>query len=401
MNMANKAEQQLKVSVIEPVGGHGGMDYYDFGLCDGLASSGAGVTLYTSDKTVAPARVRFHLVRSFKGVFGKRQKWVRAVWYFIALIRTFRLVLLNRSRVCHFHFFHVGAGELVQMLVAKLFRQKIVVTVHDVAPLAEMNSRPAVAKWAYGLANLIITHNQWSKDDFLKQFRHYPASKVMVIPHGHYIDTMQKMPRPSEARARLRIPVHRKVLLFFGQIKKTKGLDLLIEALAGVKISHPDILLVIAGKVWKDDFDRYQQIITDLNLQPFCLQRIEYIPNHEVRDYFSAADIVVLPYRKIYQSGVLLMAMSCRKPVLVSDLPGMTEVVTDGVTGFIYKNKNSASLGQKISDLLEDFALLYRVAQTGYDTVRVGHDWKVIGKTTLAAYLSMFRKKRAFHADSE
>ena len=378
------------MSVIEPVGGHGGMDYYDFGLCQGLAKAGVDVTLYTSDKTRIPTKSGFRTVISFKGVFGDDKKWIRGLRYAKAMVITLLRARLGRDPICHFHFFQAGPIEFCQMLLAKGFGFSVVVTVHDVESLTGLKQSAVLSRRTYQLADLIVVHNRWSKEELAQQFGRGLAGKIKIISHGHYIDRTQSRIEKNAAREELDIPLDKKVLLFFGQIKKEKGLDLLLEALAHVKASHPNVLLVIAGKVWKDDYAEYEKIIARHRLSPYCSERIAYVPNHEVPYYFSAADLVVLPYRRIYQSGVLLMAMSYGRAILASDLPAMTEIVREGVTGFTFRRGDVKALGDKIAALISEPDLLDQVAKNAYDAVRIQHDWNVIGAQTVSGYKSLF-----------
>ena len=390
--MASNGQKRLYVSVIEPVGGHGGMDYYDFGMCEGLANAGVVVTLYTSDKTEVPKIDRFQTILSFKGVFGDDNKWIRGLRYVKAMVSTLVRVRFSKARICHFHYFHIGFLEFCQTILAKALGLKVAVTAHDVEPLAALKQSAILSRKTFQIINMVIVHNQWSKNELVRQFGEDLAENIRVIPHGHYIDIVDSGLRKAMAREKLNISLDKKVLLFFGQIKKEKGLDLLLEALEHVRSIHPDVLLVIAGKVWKDDYTGYANIIAQQRLSPYCMEKIGYVPNSEVPYYFSAADMVVLPYRRIYQSGVLLMAMSYGKAVLVSDLPAMTEIVREGVTGFTFEQGDVRALSEKLTTLLSDPVLLQQVAQNATDVVRRQHNWNAIGGLTASGYESLFPK---------
>ena len=127
-----------------------------------------------------------------------------------------------------------------------------------------------------------------------------------------------------------------------------KGLDILLKAMAKVISTNPNVSLQIAGKVWHDDLLQYQQLIEELGLTEFVKTNFSFIPNEEVDGYFQRADIVVLPYRRIYQSGVLLLAMSYGRAVLASNLPPFAEVVEDGKTGYLFQSEDSDSLAEVI-----------------------------------------------------
>ena len=122
-------------------------------------------------------------------------------------------------------------------------------------------------------------------------------------------------------------------------IKRVKGLEILLYALKDVIKEHSNVLLVVAGKPWKNDFRIYQRIIDKNNLSEHVLLHTKFIPYEDVEHYYCATDLVVLPYKRIYQSGVLVMSLSYGKPILLSDLPSLKEVVVDMETAFMFKSE--------------------------------------------------------------
>ena len=93
--------------------------------------------------------------------------------------------------------------------------------------------------------------------------------------------------------------------------------------------TNSDIVLLIAGKPWEDDFDEYQKIIDRNNLSKHIILHTKFIPHEDVKHYYCVSDLVVLPYKKIYQSGVLMMTLSYERPAIVSNLPSLMEVISD------------------------------------------------------------------------
>jgi glycosyltransferase involved in cell wall biosynthesis len=122
-----------------------------------------------------------------------------------------------------------------------------------------------------------------------------------------------------------------------------------------------------------------------------CRLHIGYVPDDVASAYFAAADIVVLPYRHIYQSGVLLMAMSYARPVVVSDLPGMTEIVTDGENGYVFNSGSKDDLARALTHALIDEGGRSRIAAAALQYIREKHDWNHIGRTTAALYRQVLK----------
>lgn len=378
----------VSVSMIEPVGGHGGMDYYDFGLCGGLAAAGVDVVLHTCDETVIPDRAEFVVRHTYHGIFGKTSAWGRGLRFVLGSFRAVISSVLEERKVIHLHLFHVGALPFMNVLLARLMGRKLVITAHDVESFVSSLEVPVISRMAYRLAHRVIAHNNISSDE-LKARLHVPDDKIAVIPHGNYLHALQPMLPVDVARVNLGIPAHAKVLLFFGQIKDVKGLDLLLNAMPLVLQRHPDAVLLIAGKPWKMDFAAYQAKIDELGINHACITNIRFIPDEEVPLYYGAADLVVLPYLRIYQSGVVLMSMSYGKAVLVSDIPGMLEVVQDQETGFVFRSGNVDDLVQRICTIFANQPTMESVAKRGFSLMKEKYDWAVIGKITKDLYASL------------
>lgn len=383
MNIRN-----ISVAIVEPVGGHGGMDFYDFGLCGGLVKAGCRVSLYTCDKTKSPAIPGLLFYPIYKGIYGSSASWLRAFRFLVASLKIIVRVVFSGQKICHFHFFHGGVTEVLGLLLAKLFLRKVVITVHDVESFGESFFSPRTVGSIYGLSDCIIVHNQMCRAEIIEKLGVSP-NKVRIVPMGNYLYMMGDVYGKNEAKRLLGIDVSKKLILFFGQIKEVKGLELLIKAMPAVLVGQPDTVLLIAGRPWRSDFSYYEELMDRLGVRDHCISHIRFIPDEEVSLYYGACDVVVLPYRRIYQSAVVLMAMSYGKAVLVSDLPGMTEMVSDGENGFVFRQGCDDDLALKLSTILNDDALREQVAMNGLEYVRRNHDWSFIGEVTAKLYESV------------
>jgi glycosyltransferase involved in cell wall biosynthesis len=375
----------MKVAHLEPVGGHGGMDYYDFGLCQGLSEAGVDVVLHTCDETIPPQDAVFSCHFDYRHIYGKAPVWRRGLCYLRGTVNAILSACRNRRPICHFHFFHMGFLSLLDVLLVRLSGRKVVITVHDVESFVTKPWSAYLGRWVYRCAHGLIVHNRYSKEALI-DYAGLNPDVIVVIPHGHYLHSIRPLPERSLVLKTMNLSPKAKVILFFGQIKEVKGLDLLIEAMPSVLANVPEAVLLVAGRPWKCEFSGYNEQIVRLGIEENCVTHIRFIPDEEVASYYAAADIVVLPYRCIYQSGVLLMAMSYRKPVLVSDLPGMLDIVQDGETGFVFQKNDSASLATKLSSVLMDDEALRRVSDKGYSFIVTHHDWNAIGRRTAALY---------------
>lgn len=137
-----------------------------------------------------------------------------------------------------------------------------------------------------------------------------------------------------EALEELNLLPGNKYLLSFGLVRKYKGLDLLIRALASKKLAHLPLKLIVAGEFY-DDFESYRKLVEELGVYDKVIMENTFIPNAEVVQYFCAADLVVQPYRDATQSGVTQVAYHFDKPMVVSNVGALPEMVADGKAGYV------------------------------------------------------------------
>jgi len=174
---------------------------------------------------------------------------------------------------------------------------------------------------------------------------HKPEAVCLQLSHPSYTQFGSSCDK-SNARESLSIPEKSKVILFFGLIRDYKGLDILIDTMNHLDESY---FLVIAGEIYGDD-KIYHKLIANCKNANIIINDA-YIPDDEVKVYFSAADLCVLPYKKGTQSGVQAIADSFCTPVLVSTNGGLHEKISDGTDGFIIENLESQHLAEKIKDV--------------------------------------------------
>lgn len=144
-----------------------------------------------------------------------------------------------------------------------------------------------------------------------------------------------------------------RVILFFGYIRKYKGLDILLESLSIIKTRIKNLKLIVAGEFY-DDQNFYSELIQKNNLQDVVIMRNEYIPNEKVKYFFLVADVVVLPYRSATQSGILNLAYGFRKPVIVTNVGGLSEFVIDKSTGLIVEKPDAGLIADAIVTFFEN-----------------------------------------------
>ncbi len=157
-----------------------------------------------------------------------------------------------------------------------------------------------------------------------------PDARYTVIPHPLYSHFGEKKAR-AEAEAKLGLAPGKKNILFFGLIRTYKGLDILLEAFAKLP---EDYQLIIAGEPY-GSFDKYQEIIDRIPGKGRIFMDLKYIKDSEVSDYFSAADVTVLPYRSATQSGISSVSYHFEVPMIVTEVGGLKEAIGDTGTGLV------------------------------------------------------------------
>ena len=176
-----------------------------------------------------------------------------------------------------------------------------------------------------------------------------PDADYTVIQHPLYSHFGQKKDR-REAESKLGLAEGKKNILFFGLIRTYKGLDILLEAFGKLP---EDYQLIIAGEPY-GSFDKYQEIIDRLPGKDRIFMDLKYIKDSEVTDYFSAADVAVLPYRSATQSGISSVSYHFEVPMIVTDVGGLKETIGDRGTGLVASEGTPEAIHAEILKYFND-----------------------------------------------
>jgi len=175
-----------------------------------------------------------------------------------------------------------------------------------------------------------------------------PEASAVFLPHPIYYifgDIISK----ESARQKLGIELNEKVILFFGFIRAYKGLDLLFDAIADSRLKNLNVKLIVAGEFYEDQKKYFDQV-DKLGIRERILFHTSYIPKDEVKNFFCASDMVVQPYRDATQSGITQIAYHFEKPMLVTNVGGLPEIVTDNLVGYVTETN-----GRSIADGIFNF----------------------------------------------
>lgn len=363
----------IKVAHVEPVGGHGGMDYYNNSLCDALEGEGVSTFLYTFDQGVYTFNHRFTLLRYFNRVYKQKNKAQKGFFFFLSLMTSFSDILRRKISIVHYHFFDLYYKQLIMVLIAKVLNRSIVITVHDIESFAGRTNNTYIEKLILNIATKLVVHNRVSYQELVTKHPSV-ASKTDIISAGNFISRISSYSK-SEALTELKLEKDVKYLLFFGQIKKVKGLDLLLRSFSELLKRNDNVKLIIAGRPYKSTFKEYDELIETLRISNNIKQLIHYIDDRTMQLLLSASEAVVLPYKKIYQSGVAFMAMSAAKCVVASNLDGLNDVIDDNVNGKLFRPEDTNDLTRCLEEILQDESLRNRLGKLAREKMISNYAW--------------------------
>lgn len=222
---------------------------------------------------------------------------------------------------------------------------KVVSIVHNAIPHEKGRLDNYLTKYFFKNNTQIITLSEAVKKDIIAQ---YPKMAVNVLPHPVYEHFGSKIER-EVALKQLGLENKFNYLLFFGLIRDYKGLDILLLALKNL---DENTHLIVAGEVY-GSFEKYQQIIKEHQLENRVHLYLKYIPDEEVKLYFSASNTVVLPYKSGTQSGIIAIAKHFKTPIVTTDVGGFSEFIK-GNEGTIVTPNDAVALAIGIKEIVQE-----------------------------------------------
>ena len=337
----------------------GGSDRpYVLGLVEGLTAAGVFVDVIGSDELNLPElvgnpRVRFLNLRGDQSSDASMtKKAVRVCKYYWRLV--------HYAATAQPKIFHILWNNKIELfdrtlllLYYKAMGRRLVLTAHNV----NMRKRDGTDDWAnrvslraqYHLVDSTFVHSKKMKEELVKDFG-VAESKVIVIPFGINNTSPRTGLSSAEAKARLGLGPAHKAVLCFGQIAPYKGLEYLVGAFTELAKRDDNYRLIIAGKPkWNEKYwTQIERLIEDHGVRDRVIRRIGHVPDEETEIYFKAADILVLPYIEVFQSGVIFLAYSFGLPVIATDAGSLKESIAEGETGYVCRPRDAADLANKI-----------------------------------------------------
>lgn len=231
-------------------------------------------------------------------------------------------------------------------IVRKNKHTRIVCIADNVLPHEKRPGDKPFTRYFIGAIDAFITMS----DKVMKDLRLFTQKPAQKVDHPLY-DNFGAAVNKTEARTHLKLPSDQKIILFFGFIRKYKGLDILLDAMADERIKNANIKLLVAGEFYEDK-KAYEEQINSLGIQNSLILRTDFIQDSEVRYYLSAADFVIQPYRNATQSGVTPLAYHFEKPMLVTNVGALPDLVPQEKVGLVAE-PNATSIAENILRLYQ------------------------------------------------
>ncbi len=385
---------------------------YALGLAAALVAAGTQFDFIGSDEVDSPElhtspQIHFLNLRGEQSVeAGPLKKVFRVLAYYVRLIgyawssqpRIFHILWNNKFE---------GFDRTVLMLYYRLLGKKIVFTAHNVNASAR-DARDswinrATLKFQYHRCDHIFLHTEKMQAELIATFD-VPASQTSVIPFGLNSTVPDTALTAAEARQRLGVGPQEKVLLFFGNIAPYKGLEYLVAAF--LEVARPltsaphappsDFRLIIAGRP-KGSEAYWAGLLEKINassVRAKFILKIEYVPDAETEIYFKAADVLVLPYTHIFQSGVLFLGYNFGLPVIAADVGSLAAEIVEGETGFVFKPREVHDLAVTVGTFFG--SALYRERHARRQTIREyanrRYSWTKVAEITRGVYADLLAR---------
>jgi glycosyltransferase involved in cell wall biosynthesis len=350
---------------------------YDHALCAALARAGATVELVTSRFGYGPVpggsgyAVRESFYRLAPGAPGSRVRFAARLAQHVPDMLRYRRAA-QAADVVHFQWLTVQPLD-----VSLLPRSRpLAITAHDVLPREPRRGQRAAQRRLYERADAVVVHSAHGRERLTGELGLDPA-RVHVIPHGAF-EHLTRQARETQLSPEL-AAVDKPVVLCFGLMRPYKGIDVLLEAWRG---------LGEEAELWVVGMPRMDTAPLHAAAPPGVRFVERFVTDPEIPAFFRRADLVVLPYREIDQSGVLFTALAFGKPLLLTDVGGFPEIAAAGAAELV-PPADPAAIHAALDRLLEDEAARDRLAAGARAAAAGGYAWDAIARRHLDLYATL------------
>lgn len=386
----------------------GGIDnHYACGLGKSLAMSGITVdVICNTDMDTHEMRntANLRLITLYDKPPRRQSIGRKLLMYARVYLRLIRYAATSSARIVHilWHYKLTAFDRTLLLIYYKALGKQVVFTAHNINAgerdgFDSLSNRLSL-RIQYHLVDHIFVHTGKMKHQLVETFG-IQEKKITVIPFGMYDMVPQSTLTSAEAKQRLGLCSSNRTILFFGRIAPYKGIDLLVDAFGRLALQNKSYRLIIAGEPMKESEQQWahlQQVIEQSPMRQQVCQHTRFIDDNEIELYFKAADVLVLPYTQIFQSGVLFMAYSFGLPVIATDVGSFGGDIIAGVTGFVCKPGDPVDLSKVIETYFssELFRMLDERRAGIQKLFHESHSWGVAAGKTSDVYAELMGHKQ-------
>jgi D-inositol-3-phosphate glycosyltransferase len=381
----------------------GGIDRpYAFGLSMALVSKGVKLDVIGSTQVASPEMYAAPKL-TFYNLHGDQRQAItlgKKLWRYLAVYwRLIRYAATAKPRI--FHILWNGKLQLFDrsllMLYYKMLGKKIVFTAHNVNVAERDGHDSLINRWSlkiqYRLVDHIFVHTDKMKEELVSGYG-VGKEAISVIPFGINNSVPDTELTPAQAKQKVQVNSLDRTILFYGRIRAYKGIEYLVDALKQLVNKDDRYRLIIAGEFLKESreyWSEIQETIEREGLGKHVIQEVRFIPDEDTEIYFKAADVLVLPYTGVFQSGVLFLAYSFGLPVIATDVGSFRDDIVEGETGYVCRSGNATDLAQTIETYFEGslFKDLDRRRPGIRDFARERNSWSAVGDQTCRVYAQL------------
>lgn len=325
-------------------------------------NSDINMEVYLSDNTEISDKQKYtvKIMKGFHGAYeGNYLK--KAINYMKSLGELRSYIKHNHFDIVHLQWFSL---PWIEWIYVRILRNttKVVITIHDIIPFdirpLELQSLGKI----YEKANALCLHTESGKKLFKKTYK--SNTPIHIITQGFCNKADYKRIDNIEAKRHFGIPEEAVVYLFYGTIRPSKGLDKLIEAIHDAHEKNDKVYLLAAGAFHKVNETEYRKLVKEKLGTGFSTVNFEFVPLEEEQWYFSAADVLCLPYMEVMQSGVAQLGLMYELPIIATDVGEMTDVCRNQINGCIVEVGNSKDLAEQIEQLAANKELRAEYSKT-------------------------------------
>lgn len=264
----------------------------------------------------------------------------------------------------------------IARIVKRNKKTKVVSILDNIIPHEKRIGDKALAQYFVNSADAFIAMSESVKLDLSK----FDTQKPRIFNPHPLFDNFGEAISKTEAYEKLGLEINTEYILFFGFIRDYKGLDLLLKALTDERVRNLNMKLIVAGEFYTDS-KYYADLIQELGIREQLILKTDFIPDDEVRYYFCAADLVAQPYKHATQSGVTQICYHFNRPMLVTNVGGLPEIVPHEKVGYVVEPNPSA-----IADALVDFYTNHReyVMRDNIKKEKNKYSWKTMTENIFA-----------------